>query len=126
MTQLSHDHSYSDAANRCSDAIRIHILAGMAGKWAAIRLSDGGSDGTPYDSRRDAIRHQLHETQCAYIKVPLDDMSPMHAERFLAAVRKCYDGGFRLIDPDDQRELILPYTKEDLRHAGLNIFGMRA
>ncbi|WP_301177230.1 hypothetical protein [Actinomadura geliboluensis] len=101
-----------DAARRCSDAVRLHIAAGMAGKWAAIRLSDGGSDGTAYDTRADAIRHQLHETQCAYVKVPLDDMPPEHAARYLAFHRRAYDAGFRLTDPDDRREPVMPYTRE--------------
>jgi hypothetical protein len=43
------------------------------------------------------------------------DMPPEHAERFLASVRKFYDAGFRLVDPDDERVPILPYTNEDLR-----------
>ena len=105
----------SDAARRCSDTIRLHIVAKMAGRWAAIRLSDGGSDGVAYDTRADAIRHQLHETQCAYVKIPPDDMPPEHAERFLAFHRKAYDAGFRLTDPDDRREVIMPYTLERFR-----------
>jgi hypothetical protein len=78
-------------------------------------MADGGSDGIAYDTRRDAIGHQLHEQYCAYIKIPPDDMPPEHAERFLAAVRRFYDAGFRLVDPDDEREPILPYTAEDMR-----------
>lgn len=107
---------YSDSAKRCSDAIRLHIVAGMAGRYAAIRLSDGGSDGVAYDTRRDAIRHQLHEQQCAYIKIPPDAMPPEHAERFLAIQRELYDAGFRLNDPDGP-ELIMPTNMEDLRGA---------
>lgn len=91
---------YSDAARRCSDAIRLHIVAGNAGKWAAIRLSDGGSDEVAYDTRADAVRHQLHEQQCAYVAIPVDDMSPAAAERYLAMHRELYDAGFRLTDPD--------------------------
>lgn len=106
---------YSDAAKRCSDIIRMHVVAGSAGKWAAIRLSDGGSDNVAYDTRADAVRHQLHESLCAYVKVPLDDMPPEHAERFLAFHRKAYDAGFRLTDPDDRREVIMPYTREAFR-----------
>jgi hypothetical protein len=105
---------YSDAAKRCSDTIRTHIVAGKAGRWAAIRLSDGGSDGIAYDTRADAIDHQLHETQCAYVQIPLDDMPPAHAQRYLAFHRAAYDGGFRLTDPDDRREVIMPYTIEGL------------
>lgn len=103
----------SDAARRCSDVIRTHIVAGMAGKWAAIRLSDGGSDGVAYDTRADAIRHQLHETLCAYVRIPPDDMPPEHAERFLAFHRRVYDAGFRLTDPDDRREVLMPATIEE-------------
>lgn len=123
MTQPAHDHTQSDAANRASDSVRLHILAGMARKWAAIRLSDGGSDGTAYDSKRDATRHQLHETQCMYVQIPLDDFPPAHAERLLEVHRKLYAAGFRLQDPEGQRDFIVPYTREDLR--ALNIFGIR-
>lgn len=123
MSQPCHDHRYSDAANRASDCIRLHILAGKAGMWAAIRLSDGSSDGVAYPSRGDAIRHQLHETQCFYVKVPWDDMPPAHAERLIISARRVYDAGLRFTDPDDPREVINPYTREDLR--ALNIFGIR-
>jgi len=108
---------WSDAAKRCSDEIRLHIAMKMYGKWVAIRLSDGGSDHTAYDTRADAIRHQLHETQCAYVKVPRDDMPPHHAEIFLAFHRKTYDAGFRLTDPDDRRHAVMPYTLESMRRA---------
>lgn len=107
--------TFSDAAKRCSDTVRLHIVAGAAGKWAAIRLADGGSDNVAYDTRADAIRHQLHETQCAYVKIPPDDMPPEHAESYLAFHRKAYDAGFRLTDPDDRREVVMPYTREALR-----------
>lgn len=119
MTQPRHDNRYSDAANRMSDAIRIHILAGKSGRWVAFRLSDGSSDGVAYERRSDAVRHQLHETQCAYIKVPHDDCPPAHAERLLALHRTVYDSGLRFTDPDDPREIIMPYTREDI--ARLNI-----
>jgi hypothetical protein len=105
---------YSDAARRCSDWIRLHVIGGSVGRWAAIRLADGGSDGIAYDTRRDAIRHQLHEQLCAYVKVPPDDMTPREAEYFLAFHRKVYDAGFRLIDPDDDREVIMPDRIEQL------------
>lgn len=91
---------FNDSARRCSDAVRLHISMGMAGKWAAIRLRDGGSDGTAYDTRRDAINHQIHEQLCAYIKIPPDDMPVEHAMRFLVLQRKVYDAGMRFSDPD--------------------------
>lgn len=99
---------YSDAAKRCSETIGIHVLAGKAGRWAAIRLSDGSSDGIAYDQRSDAIRHQLHESQCAYVQIPQDAMPIAEAESFLNFNRQAYDAGFRLIEPDDPRHLIRP------------------
>lgn len=101
-----------DDARRCSDTITTHAVAGMAGRWAAIRLSDGGSDGVCYETRADAVRHQLHETQCAYVRIPPDGMPAEHAARYLAFHRRCYDAGFRLTDPDDRREPVMPYTRE--------------
>lgn len=115
--------AYSDAAKRCSDIIKLHILAGMGGRYAAIRLSDGGSDDTVYDTRADAIRHQLHEQQCAYIKIPHDNMPVEHAERFLKIQRDLYDAGFRLCDPD--HELVSPITNEGMAQAMALLKGPR-
>lgn len=72
-------------------------------RWVAIRLSDGGSDGTLYDGRREAVRHQMHEQQCAYVCIPPTRMSACSAEAFLAFHRKAYASGFRLVDPDHAR-----------------------
>lgn len=72
-------------------------------KWVAVRLADGSSDGTLYDSRRDAVRHQLDEQLCAYVCIPPSGMNVCAAESFLATNRKLYDAGFRLTDPDDAR-----------------------
>lgn len=104
---------FTDDARRCSDAIRLHIVGGSAGKWAAIRLRDGSSDGVAYDTRRDAIRHQLHESLCAYVKIPADDMPVEHAARFLVLNRKIYDAGMRLTDPDGP-EVIAPLSTESV------------
>ena len=94
---------YPDYARRVSDAVNLHVFLGNYGKWCAFRLSDGTSDGQLYDKRADAIRHQLHESQCAYIKIPRDLMSPRAAQSFMDMCRKIYDGGFRLQDPEDNR-----------------------
>lgn len=110
---------YSDAARRCSDLVRQAIVDGNVGRWLAIRLSDGGSDGVAYDRKADAVRFQLHESQCAYVKVPADDMSPRAAERFMAINRQIYDSGVaRLADPDGpggdtDAAIILPDAIED-------------
>ncbi|TDC20614.1 hypothetical protein E1265_21325 [Streptomyces sp. 8K308] len=88
--------------------MRQHIVDGHHGRWIAVRLSDGGTDSRHYGRRRDAVRFQLHPTQCAYVRVPRDDMSPRAAAAFLATHRRLYAAGLVLADPDDDRELILP------------------
>ncbi len=105
----------SDEGRRCSDIVRQAIVDGNAGRWVAIRLSDGGSDGICYDRRRDAVRHQLHENQCAYVQVPRDDMSPREASDFLTIQRKIYDAGCRIADPDGpDLEIVTPTRREDV------------
>lgn len=102
---------FSDAARRASDIINTHIAAlgwHSRGKWVAIRLSDGGSDDVVYDSRADAVRHQLHETQCCYVQLPPTGTTPMEMESFLAFNRKLYDNGMRLQDPE--RHVHMPQT----------------
>jgi hypothetical protein len=95
----------SDSARRAADAINLHIHAhghDAFGKWVAIRLSDGSSDGTLYDRRADAVRHQFHESQCAYFRVPPfgELISPAEAEAFLTYARSVYDAGYRVPDPE--------------------------
>lgn len=102
----------SDPARRASDTVNLHVLAGHAGKWVAIKLHDGTSDGTVYDLKRHAVRFQLHEHMCMYVQMPPDGLSPGAAERLLKIHRNLYDSGFRLTEPD--AEVGLPYSSEDV------------
>ena len=102
---------YSDAARRCSDIVNMHVAAGVWNKFVAIRLSDGGSDGVVYDTKADAVRHQLHETLCAYVFITPDGMSHRSAENFLRVNRQLYDAGMRLSDP--AKEVLAPQTTLD-------------
>lgn len=106
---------FSDAAHRFADIHNMHLLAdpGNIGRWMAVRLSDGGTDGVVYDYRREAIRHQLHETLCAYVKVHPAGMSPKEAEGILRFHRFAYDNGMKLTDPEGP-EVILPSTNEEM------------
>jgi hypothetical protein len=103
---------YSDAARRCADIVTLASIAGRTGQWLAIRMSDGGYDGVTYDHRADAVRHQLHETQCAYVKIPPGGMTPVEADAFLSYHRALYDAGFRLPDPEFALPL-MPLTAKD-------------
>lgn len=101
----------NDRGKHCADAVNTALLLGGVNKWVAVRMSDGKSDGAIYDTKRDAIRHQLHEYQCAYIKIPPGGMSVDHADRYLNVHRKLYDNGMRIADPD--HEPLMPNTVED-------------
>jgi hypothetical protein len=103
-----------DIGKRASDVITLHVIGGNVGKWVALRLEDGSSDGIPYDTRRDAIRHQLHEQLCCYVKVPPDGMPPSDALRFILMNRALYAKGFRLADPESESEPIYPMTNEEM------------
>jgi hypothetical protein len=113
--------THSDAARRCSDAVNLHVSALGAdafGKWVAVRLLDGSSDGTLYDRKQEAVRHQLDERLCAFVRVRPGGMNACAAESFLAFTRRAYAAGFRLSDPDAShggRDLIPRLTVEDQR-----------
>lgn len=109
--------TYSDRARRASDIVNGHLLGtpGCVGRWVALRLSDGGSDGNLYDRKADAVRHQLHPEQCAYLCIPPDGLTPHMAEVFLRFNEGLYRAGARLQDPD--RQIAMPAEVE--RHPGL-------
>lgn len=111
-----------DYAKRCADIINglrvAHEFNELCGKWVAIRLSDGGSDGVLYDSKPDAIRHQLHEQMCAYISFRnlLNGITEEEAKTFLDFTRSAYDAGMRLPDPEAVNggpDLLLPFGQFD-------------
>ena len=105
-----------DAAQRMYDQLRLHQLAlteldKLQGQhWVAIRLSDGGSDGILYDTRWDAIRHQLHGTQCGYLPIKPQMPGIVGCDVLLWYWRGAYERGWR---PDqDTPHLHLPMKME--------------
>lgn len=91
----------TDDGKRLSDAVMVAIAAGGRGRWIAARLSDGGTDGNVYDTRQDAIRHQLHEEQCCYVLIPpAGQMPPHEATGYLRFNRSRVAAGMRMVDPE--------------------------
>lgn len=115
----------TDAAKRAFDIVRSYVTFvdydTRIGSWVALRLEDGGHDGTLYPSKRDAIRHQSHEQLCAYFSyrgAPNGFDSARDAAAWLAIHRHFYANGGRLVDPDDAGggpSLIIPTTEEQFR-----------
>ena len=104
---------YPAAAKRMSDAINTARVAGDTGKWLAIRLHDGSCDGTAYDTRADAIRHQLHIEFCTYVRVMPGSATPAECWAVLRFTRWAYDNGHRITSPEDP-DPIMPGRAEDL------------
>lgn len=85
------------SAKRMMDAVNIHvhaILAEGTGRtkpgYVAIRLDNGGSakpDNPLYDSRADATRHNIHNTEVCYIKVGRETMPLREAVTTLQMMR---------------------------------------
>jgi hypothetical protein len=96
------------------------IVLGLSAQrgWVAIRMADGSSDGTLYDTKRDAVRHQSYEQECLYVSIPPGGMSQCSAETLLQLHRKLYRAGMRLADPDARSggpQLIRPLMVEESR-----------
>lgn len=91
-----------DRAKRAFDHLNLMVTArGWAecrDRWVAISLSDGACDQHPYASKAEAVRYQLHETQCAYLN--FSGMPTLNELRFfLDTNEQLYDQGLSLADP---------------------------
>lgn len=99
-----HEASLLDCGKRASDAVALALLAdpaGNIGRWVALRLSDGGTDGVVYDRKLDAVVHQLHPHQCAYVCIDPMGMTPATAARYIELHRQLYAMGMRVaVDAD--------------------------
>ena len=97
-----------DAGRRASDIVntyRVHrTWDELKHKWLVLNLSDGSTDGNLYDTRRDAVRHQKHENQVAYLafRSLLSGTNPKDMAIYLKFCRTAYESGMRLTDPDDR------------------------
>ena len=102
----------TDAGKRMSDLINLLTVAQpwdvLKRTWIAIRLQDGGYDGTLYDTRQDAIRHQLDENFCAYfcMRNALGGVTPKDCQLYLNAHRQVYDAGGRMAEPQAPQVII--------------------
>lgn len=100
-----------------ADTVRLHQQALtmdeiLAGRWMAIRLADGGSDMTAYDTLAAAVKSaELSPSRCFYPRVLPEPMGPDVCGFMVWYARTCYDNGWR---EDPSRQLIIPTRIEDL------------
>lgn len=108
-----------DNARRFADDVRIHQLVLskdelLRGRYMAVRLEDGWSDGIAYDNRTDAAVHQTRTSSYyLYFKIPPEPMSERVADWCLWYARQAYQNGWREDPQHDAHTLILPTRMED-------------
>jgi hypothetical protein len=99
--------SQDDFAKRAYDIMNLHVIGKgdqAWGKWVAFRLSDGGSDNILYDTREQAISHQLHPSQCCYLVIPPTGFTFSEIRQFLSLSRNFYNKGVRIPSHGDYRK----------------------
>lgn len=109
---LSVEPKCGDAARRMASAVTLAAMNGGAGRWLAVKLQDGSSDHVTYDSRSDAMAHQVSSEHATYLLIPPDGMTTGQADRVLGFWRDCYAKGHRAIDPRDDIPS-MPLTRPD-------------
>lgn len=97
-----------------------HPIDTLVHSWIAVRLADGSYDGTLYDTRQDAVRHQPHEQQCAYLNLApvMGGMEVQAAFAILKFHRDAYRAGMTFIDPEHPTggmDIRMPIAMEDVR-----------
>jgi hypothetical protein len=110
MTALSKREigSQDDFAKRAFDIMNLHVIGRgdeSWGKWVALRLSDGGSDGVLYDTRESAIDHQLHPLQSCYLCIPPTGFTLDEIRQFLTLSRSLRERGARIPSHGDYRRM---------------------
>lgn len=118
-----------DAANRMRDAVNLQVCAGALGvrarhlRWLAIRLEDGRSDGTVYESRADAVRHTQNKARgWFYVKVGAESMGEREAIIVLQQARQAFASGIVFAEQDvvtpQLSELLQPFIPNTLHLLG--------
>lgn len=111
-----------DSAKRYWDTLQLHYTVLtleqlLAKPFVAIRLSDGGSDNTIYETRADAIRLQRSSVDgnlCMYHELFLDRPPVEACDALLWSGRTAYKNGYRPVTAHAGAQLILPTRVEQL------------
>lgn len=118
-----------DAGKRMADAVNMHVEVARATReqrttapFIAIDLADGRCpDGTLYDSRSDAVRHQSSDYRF-YVKIPPTSMSEREALVCLMYARRAYATGHVFAEEEvvmpQRLELAAPFIPRTLRGVG--------
>lgn len=120
---LNVDPDLVDAGKRAHDKIMLNWIMkdwdAIKNKWVAVRLSDGQCDANYYDTKLDAVKHQLHEEACAYLclrNIGPGGTDPAEIAIVLQFQRDAYAAGYRMPDPDAKggpKDLLMTAAQSD-------------
>jgi hypothetical protein len=101
---------YEAAAIRLSETTTQAIADELRGMWLAFHLFDGTqAGGRVYDTRKDAVYDNRNDPMaCCFLQVPWDHCTVREAQAFLNFNRTAHDQGFRMSDPADDVEPVMP------------------
>jgi hypothetical protein len=108
-------YALKECGKRAADVLNNAVIDnGLAatGRWMAFRLDDGSSDKVIYDTRDDAIRHQLQPAH--YEQLKPHGYSPDVMAMTLHYARAMHSAGLRPHRGDPAP--ILPVRREDAAH----------
>jgi hypothetical protein len=97
-----HLDDWPDEVKRAHYEIMTHFWGDRdraVGSWVAIRRADGGSDHTLYDTKQDAIDHQVDERWAVYFCIPPDGVDHRGVASYLRSQGLLADAGGRMVDP---------------------------
>lgn len=104
-----------DVARRVQEAVNIHLQVDPEARgFVACSMADGRSDGSLYDTRTQAVHHQMksaNESNFFYPKVHLGGMSLREAWAVVVYFRALRDKGIR----PDHEEVLMPQDSDLLR-----------
>jgi hypothetical protein len=114
----------TDAAKRMSDQINAHLTFNkpheIRSKWIVFKLRDGSTDGAIYDSREQAISHQLDSKWCLFLSFRslLGGSSAKDCQILLDAHRLLAESGARLHEPEAPQLIMGTKHYDALRYHG--------
>jgi hypothetical protein len=106
-----------ETARRMAEAVLLHqqVLSQeeiLRGRFLAVRLGDGGTDGTVYETRDAAVTASRNSpSRHCYFQIPLEGITAEECDLALWYTRRVYDSGHR---EDPAHQLILPTRREAL------------
>ena len=111
----------TDAAKRMHETINIMHIARtwdeLKHGWMAFKLADGTTDNILYDTRADAIKHQLSEQTCLYLamRTTLGGVPLVDCQLLIDIHRQVYDAGGRMSDPAAPDFIMSTYGHDVMR-----------